>query len=119
MYLVLFLMNSVFAQAQAQAAAPKGGMMGILNMLMPFALIIVVFYFLMIRPQQKQRKQHQEFLNGLKNGDEVITSSGIVGTIDSVSDKTVTLRLEGDVKIKFLKGMISTSTKLGMMENQK
>ncbi|MCX6112106.1 MAG: preprotein translocase subunit YajC [Proteobacteria bacterium] len=119
MYLVLFLMNSVFAQAQTQGAAPKSGMTGILNMLMPFVLIIIVFYFLMIRPQQKQRKQHQEFLSNLKRGDEVITSSGIIGTIDAVSDKTVTLQIDGDVKIKILKGMVSTSTKLGIMENQK
>jgi preprotein translocase subunit YajC len=117
MYLVLFFMNSLFAQAQAPAG--KGGVMGIANMLMPFALIIVVFYFLMIRPQQKQRKQHQEFLTNLKRGDEVITSSGIIGVVDSVSDKTVTIQVDGDVKIKMLKGMVSTNAKLAMQDNQK
>jgi preprotein translocase subunit YajC len=107
MFTLLFLATNVYAQA---ATAPKGAM-GILNMLMPFVLIIVIFYFLMIRPQQKQRKQHQQFLAGLKKGDEVLTSSGIVGTIYSVSDKLVTLELEGDVKIKMLKGMITANAK--------
>jgi preprotein translocase subunit YajC len=107
MFTLLFQATNVYAQA---ATAPKGAM-GILNMLMPFVLIIVIFYFLMIRPQQKQRKQHQQFLAGLKKGDEVLTSSGIVGTIYSVSDKLVTLELEGDVKIKMLKGMITANAK--------
>ncbi len=106
MFTLLFLATNVYAQA---ATAPKGAM-GILN-IMPFVLIIVIFYFLMIRPQQKQRKQHQQFLAGLKKGDEVLTSSGIVGTIYSVSDKLVTLELEGDVKIKMLKGMITANAK--------
>lgn len=117
MFFVLFLMNSVFAQAQG--VAPKGGFMGIVNMLMPFVLIIVVFYFLMIRPQQKQRKQHQEFLSNLKKGDEVITASGIIGVVESISDKIVTINIDGDVKMKVLKGTISANAKLAMQENQK
>jgi len=108
MFYLLFLASNVFAQAAP--GAPKGPM-GILNMLMPFLLIIVIFYFLMIRPQQKQRKQHAAFISGLKKGDAVITSSGIIGTIHSVSDKTVTLELEGEVRVKMLKGMVSANAK--------
>lgn len=112
MIYLLFLANNVFAQA---AQGPKG-IMGIANMLLPFVLIIGIFYFLMIRPQQKQRKQHMAFLSNLKKGDEVVTSSGIIATVHSVSDKTVTLDLGEDVKVKMLKGMVSANAKDAVKE---
>jgi len=116
MYFILSLINSLSAQ---EAAAPKtGGMAGMLNMLMPFALIILVFYFFMIRPQQKQRKKHAEFLSNMKRGDEVITSSGIIGTVYNVSDKIVTIEVDENTKIKVLKGMVSASAKETVIETK-
>jgi preprotein translocase subunit YajC len=109
MMFILSLISNLSAQ---EAAAPKqGGLMGMLNMLMPFALIIAVFYFFMIRPQQKQRKKHMEFLSSIKKGDEVVTSSGIIGTVYTVSDKTVTIEVDENTKVKVLKGMVSASAK--------
>lgn len=67
---------------------------------LPLILIFVIFYFLLIRPQQKQRKQHGEMLKSLAKNDEVVTNSGIHGTIMNVKDTTVTLRVDDNVKIE-------------------
>ena|SRR3989338_8351464 len=85
------------AYAQA-AAAPKGG--GLFEMLMPLALMFLVFYFLLIRPQQKRAKEHQNLLKNLKKDDEVVMASGIYGTISGITDTTVTLEVANNVKIK-------------------
>lgn len=113
MLLTLALIGSLYAQD----AAPKGAA-GIMNMLMPFVLIILVFYFFMIRPQQKQRKKHNEFLSAIKRGDEVVTSSGIIGVVYSVSDKTVTIEVDENTKIKVLKGMVSAYAKETVAETK-
>ena|SRR3989338_936408 len=91
--------------AWAEGALPKA--QGMLEMLFPLALMFVVFYFLLIRPQQKKAKQQQEFLKGLKKGDEVLTFSGIFGTITGITDKYVTLEVSPDVRIKVLRSQIA------------
>ena len=65
----------------AQAPAGGGGTSSLMPLLVQFALIIGIIYFLMVRPQQKQRRQHEESLRGLKRGDEVVTSGGIIGEV--------------------------------------
>ena len=82
MYFLILLINNFFAEGAPQA---KGGIIGLL---LPFILIFGIFYFLVIRPQQKQRSKHANFLNEVKKGDEVLTSSGIIGTVSNISDKT-------------------------------
>ena len=62
------------------------------------ALMFVVMWFFMIRPQRKQQKELEKFRNELKRGDKVITSGGIYGTVDEVKEKTVLLKVDGDVK---------------------
>ncbi|MFH1223692.1 MAG: preprotein translocase subunit YajC [Pseudomonadota bacterium] len=116
MHILLSLIGSVYAQDAAAGATKQGGIFG---MLMPFALIILVFYFFMIRPQQKQKKKHQEFLSTIKKGDEVITSSGLIGTVHAVSDKTVVIELDENVKIKVLKGFVSSYAREAVAENNK
>ncbi len=69
--------------------------------------IFLVFYLLIIRPQQKQRKKHQEFLAGLKKGDKVITSSGIWGTITDIGEQTITLKVDSNARITFTKEAIA------------
>nr|PZM92514.1 MAG: preprotein translocase subunit YajC [Pseudomonadota bacterium] len=76
-------------------------------MLLPMILVFVIFYFLVIRPQQKQMKKHQEYLNSLKVGDEVVTNSGIFGRIEDIDDKTVRLEIARDVRIRVLKSQIA------------
>ncbi|MBX3483982.1 preprotein translocase subunit YajC [Phenylobacterium sp.] len=69
-------------------------------------LLIVLFYFLMIRPQQRRMKQHQAMLGGLKRGDQVVLSSGLIGKIVRVEDKEVGLEIASGVTVKVVKGMI-------------
>ena len=71
--------------ALAQNAQPSGGQ-GLLVQLMPLILIFVVFYFLLIRPQQKRVKQHKEMVNSLKPGSTIVTSGGIVARITKILD---------------------------------
>lgn len=70
-------------------------------------LMIVVFYFLLIRPQQQKAKQHQNFVNSLEKNMEVVTSGGLHGTVVLVKDQTVTLRISDNVKVEFDKTSIS------------
>jgi len=77
-----------------------------LNQLVLFVFVIVVFYLLMVRPQQKKQREHQRLLQGLKAGSKVITNSGIHGLISNVKDKTVILKVSDNVKIEFEKSSI-------------
>ncbi len=74
---------------------------------LPFIAIAVVFYLVFFRPQQKQAKQHQSFLGGLKKGDEVVTQGGIVGTVVLVEDRTVTVDVGGGTKLRVVKNQIA------------
>ena len=87
----------------AQPAAP------FYMQMFPFILMIVVFYFILIRPQQKKAKQHQELLKQIKSGDKVVTSSGIIGTVITVKEKSVSIR-SADTKLEVLKSAISEVT---------
>lgn len=80
-----------------------------LEMFMPFIIVLGIMYFLMIRPQSKRLKQHESFLKDIKRGDQVITASGILGTVDGLTDQFVTLEIADGVKIRMLKKQISGS----------
>lgn len=75
----------------------------------PFIFVFVLFYFLAIRPQSKRQKEHQKFLSEMKRGDEVITSSGILGTIEGLTEQVVTLEISPGVRIKVLKNNVAAS----------
>jgi preprotein translocase subunit YajC len=100
----------VLAQAAAPAAAPAGtpaAQQGSpFGLLFPMVLIFVVMYFLMIRPQQQQRKKQTKLLETLKSGDKVVTSSGIVGVVITVKDSTVSLR-SADAKMEVTKASVT------------
>ena len=75
---------------------------------LPLILIFAVFYFLLIRPQQRKVKQHKEMLSNLKRGDKIITSGGIIGTINKVSDnRELILEIANNVEIKIAPGMVA------------
>ena len=75
---------------------------------LPLILIFAVFYFLLIRPQQRKVKQHKEMLSNLKRGDKIITSGGIIGTINKVSDnRELTVEVSDNVEIKIAPGMVA------------
>ena len=103
--------------AYAQAAGASGGGEAF-QAFLPLILIFVVFYFLLIRPQQKKMKQHREMLAAVRRGDKVITGGGIIGTVTKVeNDEELTLRSSGgqeltveiakDIKVKVQRGTIS------------
>ncbi len=107
------------APAQTASEAPVGGgqaagasqQPSVFGML-PFMLVMFgAMYFLMIRPQQKRMKEHQSLISGLKNGDEVVTSAGIIGTISGMSEKVVTLEVSKNVQLKILKSQVNQVVK--------
>ncbi|MCM2349192.1 MAG: preprotein translocase subunit YajC [Bacteriovoracaceae bacterium] len=94
------------AHAQAANAAPaQPAWMSFV----PFVLIFVVMYFLMIRPQKKRMEEEQNFINKLSHGDEIFTKSGILGKVTGIAEKVVTIELEGGSKMKVLKSHIGGS----------
>lgn len=93
--------------AFAQAAGQTGGIAGGIEAFLPLVLIFVVFYFLMIRPQQKRMKQHKEMLGQLRRGDRVATAGGILGTVNKVvDDKEVVLEIAEGVRVRVLRATI-------------
>jgi preprotein translocase subunit YajC len=89
--------NELLTQIITQQGAPAPSCA---QQMFPFAIMILIFYFLLIRPQQKQEKERQEMLNRLKKGDVVITSGGLIGTIASVQDKEVQIEVADKVKVR-------------------
>ncbi|MDO8662822.1 MAG: preprotein translocase subunit YajC [Candidatus Omnitrophota bacterium] len=75
--------------------------------LVPLVLIFVIFYFMLIRPQRKKEKEQQKMLKGLNKNDEVVTSNGIHGTIVNVKEKTITLRIDDNVKIELERNCVA------------
>ena len=107
------LENLFFGTAQAQtqtttSAPASGGPGGALGMFLPMIAVFAIFYLLMIRPQQKQRKKHLELVNNVKKGDEVVTSAGIHAKVHGVADNIVTLEIADNVRIKMDKQQIAT-----------
>jgi preprotein translocase subunit YajC len=100
-----------FLLAQAAAGQTQGGPPP-WSGLVPMVLMFVIFYFLLIRPQQKKAKEHAELLKTLKRGDKVITSGGIVGVIVGVKEKFVTVRSE-ETKIEILRTAVTEITERG------
>ncbi len=94
------------AYAQAAAGAPDG--QGIMGFILPMVLIIPVFYFLLIRPQQKKMKEHKALVSAVKRGDRVVTSGGILGVVTKViDDGEVQLEIAEGVRVRILKGSIN------------
>ena len=102
--LILFLIPSI-ALANGDASAPESGFMSFV----PLIIIFVIFYFLLIRPQQKKAKDHQTMVNELKIGNNVCTASGMIGKIKKIDDKEGLLFLEvaPDTVITILKASVN------------
>jgi preprotein translocase subunit YajC len=85
----------------ASLAPPGGSGSGAVVQLLFVAAIFAIFYFLLIRPQQKQKADRQRMVDGLKRGDRVVTTSGIHGTVTALTEQTMTLRVADQVKLDF------------------
>ncbi len=92
----------------AYAQDASGGGMALVMQILPLILIFVVFYFLLIRPQQKRQKEHRAMLAGLKRGDRVLTSGGIIATVTKVKDGVdeVEVEIAPNVRVNVLRGTI-------------
>lgn len=97
-----------YAMAQGGEAGGQGGGAA---PLFTMAIIFMIFYFLLMRPQQKKLKEHKSFLDSIKKGDDVITNGGILGKVVGVTDKVLTLEVGEKIKIKVLKSSIASSQK--------
>jgi preprotein translocase subunit YajC len=107
-----FLAQAATAPATTTPAAPATGGAGTtpppsspLGLIVPLGLMLVILYFMMIRPQSQQRKRQAQLLAALKAGDKVVTASGIVGVVITVKDKTVSLR-SSDAKMEVTKSSV-------------
>ena len=105
------------AFAQTAAGAPTGGPQDLLIQFLPLVGLVVLFYFLMIRPQQKKAKEHKALLEGLGKGDEVVTASGMVGRITKVGDDFVTIEIAANVEIQMQKPSIAVVLPKGTLKS--
>ncbi len=109
------------AYAQAAGAAAPGGALdpsGIIVQIAPIAVIVVIFYFLMFRPQQKRMREQKAMLNAITRGDTVVTTGGIVGKVTKAVDgEDLEVEIAQGVKVKLVRGMISDVRSKGQPVN--
>ena len=93
--------------AYAMGTQPQGGSpLGSISALAPLVLMFAVFYFLLIRPQQKQKREKNQMLANLKKGDKAISQGGILGTVVGLTDNVVTLKIADQVRVECLRSSI-------------
>ena len=93
------------------AGAGSGGMMAQFQGMIPLVFMFAIFYFLLIRPQQKKAKEHRALLEALKKGDQVVTAGGMHGKVSALDDQVVTLEIAPGVNVKVNKGFIASVKK--------
>ncbi len=99
------MFNLVYAMGTGGTGGGTGG--GGLGAFLPLIIIFAIFYFLLIRPQQKKSKQHKQLLTDLKKGDKVVSSGGLHGVITGLSDDVVTVEISPKVRVKITRGSIA------------
>jgi preprotein translocase subunit YajC len=109
---MLVSLATAFAADPATGAQAPSGIQSILNSGVPmFVIMIGIFYFLLIRPQQKKAKEHRTLLDALKKGDNVVTAGGVFGKVTAVDDNVVNLEIATGVNIRIKKGHIAEVVK--------
>ncbi|SRR6056297_774906 len=109
-------MDFLIASAMAQTAgAPQQP--SVWGSLIPLILIVVIFWFLLIRPQMKRNKEHRELISGLSVGDEIVSAGGMLGKITAVGDSFVTVRLSDSVEIKLQRQSVAQVVPKGTIES--
>ena len=94
-----------FGQQSSKPASPSAGLGSLLPMML---IMFAVIYFLMIRPEQKKQKQRQAMLQAIKKGDRVITSAGILGTVGTIKDNTVMVKIAENTIVEFTKSAVTS-----------
>lgn len=100
--LIALMGNSI--STDAEAASSSGSVLG---SFLPLIIMVLVFYFLLIRPQRKKDKEAKAMIDALKKGDRVVSIGGICGTVTAVRDNTIVIKCEGDTKLELTKNAIS------------
>lgn len=100
---------------QGSGGSPEGSLVSTLVM---FGLIIGIFYFMILRPQQKRQKEREKLLTAMKKGDKIITAGGLHGSISGIDDKTVLIQVAESVKLKFDRTAIATIVREGEGETK-
>lgn len=98
------LISPAFAQDAAGAADPGSALF---MQMLPLVLVLVVFYFLLIRPQQRARKRHLEMITNLKKGDIVVTAGGLIGKVKSLQEDEVRVELSPNMDVRVVRGTIA------------
>lgn len=101
----VFELLAMFGPPAGQEQDPRAAM---LQMVVTFGILGVMFYFLLIRPQQKQRKDQEQLIKNVKTGDKVLMNSGIYGVVTNVKDKTLMVKIADNVKVEVLKSAIGS-----------
>jgi preprotein translocase subunit YajC len=102
-------MNQLFANLPLlMGGSPDGTPGSIVPTLITFGAVFLIFYFLIIRPQQKQKKEQQKMIEAIKKGDRVVTIGGIHGTVQSVKDTEIVLKIDSNTKMTFSRNAVSS-----------
>jgi preprotein translocase subunit YajC len=109
-------MDFLISEAYAQTAGPAGGSNPMFNILLLVGMF-VIFYFILIRPQQRRVKEHRNLVAALKKGDEVITNGGLLGKLTDVADLFVTVQIAENVEVKLQRSAIATVLPKGSIKN--
>lgn len=107
-----FLISDAWAQATPAAAQPS-----LMAQMLPLVLLLVVFYFLLIRPQMKRAKEHRNMLGALAKGDEVVTSGGVIGKIREIGENLIVVEIADKVEIRVQKQAITSVLPKGTMQS--
>jgi preprotein translocase subunit YajC len=101
-------MQFLISDAWAQAPAPTGGQPSLIGTLLFPILLIVVFYFLLIRPQTKRAKEHKQMVEALKKGDEIVTGGGVLGRVTEIGNNFVQLEVAEGIQLRVQKGAVAS-----------
>lgn len=108
-------MSFFISDAMAQGAGGQSG--GTLELILPLLLMFGIFYFLLIRPQQKKAKEHKNMVEALGKGDEVITNGGLLAKITDVDENFLTCRISDNVEVKIQRHAIASVLPKGTIKN--
>ncbi|THB63406.1 MAG: preprotein translocase subunit YajC [Spirochaetaceae bacterium] len=110
------MIQNLFSLPLLQAAEPAAGAQGggqLLMTVVTFGLVFLIFYFLILRPQNKRQKEQKQMQESLKKGDKVVTIGGIRGTIASIKENTVVLKVDDNTKIEFTRSAVASTVTAG------
>ncbi len=102
---IFAIISNAFAAGAAGGGLPEGASQYL--SFLPWIVIFAIFYFVLIMPQMKKQKKHRAFLAGLKKGDKIVTTGGMIGTIDAITDRIITLKIADNCKIKIVRDSVA------------